>query len=191
VANPARESLLLAWDSELICTDWSPDGRLIVFESHSEKTQSDLWILPVANSGKPEPLVQTPFAEYGARFSPDGRWIAYVSNESGQDEIYVQGFPSSSRRIQVSAGGGEDPTWRADGKEIFYVSSKGTLMAAGIAADASGLEGAPPKELFRITGGSYTAAPDGQRFLAASGVVDPSTAPVTVVLNWTRGLKDR
>ncbi len=192
--------------------DWSRDGRFLLYANQDPKTQSDLWVLPLAPSAgaaevrKPFPVVQTAFDETQGQFSPDGHWLAYTSNESGRDEIYVRPFPESGGKWQVSTAGGSQPRWRPDGKELFYVAADGHLMAVPIRAtpDGRAVDAGTPLALFptRLASGTaislsgfqsralYAVARDG-RFLmnvnVDTGVADVS--PLTVVLNWDAGLK--
>ncbi len=99
-------------------SDWSRDGRFILYQMAGAKTGQDLWIAPQFGDRKPFPYLQTQFDEQDGRFSPDGKWVAYVSNESGRDEIYVQSFPLSGAKFQISTGGGSEPQWRKDGTEL-------------------------------------------------------------------------
>ena len=162
------------------------------------KTGNDVWVLPLAAEAKPSPLLHTPSNEGRTQFSPDGRWVAYSSDESGRMEIYVipfhpkGGAPGGKR--QVSTAGGNSALWRRDGKELFYIAPDKTLMAAEVGAKGGTFEACQVRPLFGglITGSSlyYDVASDGQRFLA---VVPPEQStnaePLTVVLNWTAGLK--
>ena len=102
---------------------WSPDGRVLLYAIQHPKTGLDLWALPLAGDRKPFPVVQTPFDETAGQFSPNGRWVAYQSNESRQVEIYVRPFPGPGSQWQVSTAGGSQPRWRPDGKELFYVAA--------------------------------------------------------------------
>ena len=171
--------------------DWSSDGRYIVYESGSSKTKEDLWVLPLFSDRKPFPFVQTEFAEYEAKFSPNGRWIAYISHESGNSEIYVQSFPAAGAKWRVSTKGGGQPRWRRDGKELFYLAA-GKLMAVPVKTGPH-FEAGMPKALFEVrdvvSRYRYDATADGQRFLVITPVEEATTAPITVVLNWTAGLK--
>jgi eukaryotic-like serine/threonine-protein kinase len=184
--------------------DWSRDGRFIIYQIPGPKTGQDLWIAPQPAQGesgdrKPFPYLQTGFDERHGRFSPDGRWVAYSSNESGRDEIYVQSFPVSGAKFPISAGGGIEPQWRKDGTELFYISDERTLMAVPVKLGSSAAEPlhvGRAKSLFSvpmldtfIVGRSYEVSNDGQRFLLrslASGAMPP---PLTVVLNWQTQLK--
>src|SRR5262249_36630279 len=131
--------------------DWSPDGRYLLYMAVDPKTRSDLWVLPVASGTagdrKPVPYLRTPAWEAQGQFSPDGRWIAYTSDESGQSQIYVQSFPAGGGKYQVSTGGGTQPRWRRDGKELFYIAADGKLMAVDVKT-APKFEIDVPKALF-------------------------------------------
>ncbi len=157
------------------------------------KTQNDIWALSLTDR-KPFPLVQTEFEERGAKFSPDGRWIAYQSNESGQFEIYVQPFPGPGAKTRISTAGGAQVRWRQDGKELFYMALDGRLMAVSIRLPVSGptVEAGTPTPLFparpfraveHLDGPQYVVSPDGQRFLVNT-VGDATAPPIRVVLNW-------
>src|SRR5262249_53744428 len=130
--------------------------------------------------------------------APDGRWLAYISNETGAYEVYVESFPATGFKRQVSTRGGFEPHWRRDGKELFYLAPTRTLMAAGAKSTATTLEVSPPRALFathikwmeiQAVAHHYAAAPDGQRFLINSATDDARSVPVTIVLNWSAALK--
>jgi len=186
--------LLFKSDVTKEATDWSNDGRFIVFQAYYPKTESDLWVLPLLGDGKPYPFLQTEFIETQGFFSPDGHWLAYTSNESGRNEVYVQTFPQSGGKWLISSGGGAQPHWRGDGKELFYIAPDRTLMAVEVNT-ASTFETSAPKPLFSTQVSSYTApnryvvSADGQRFLVNSPAGEVNQAPITVVLNWTSTLK--
>jgi Tol biopolymer transport system component len=171
--------------------DWSLDGRFIAYSVVDPKSGRDLWVLPLFGDRKPYAFLQTPFNEGGAVFSPDGRFIAYVSNESGVPDVYVQPFPGPGARRRISTASGTTPRWRQDGKEIFYLSKDHQVMAVPVNLAGATLESGPPKSLFRIesTGVTrYDVSADGQRILVAAGV-EGWEPPITVVVNWTAGLK--
>jgi hypothetical protein len=159
------------------------------------RQSQDLWVLPLFGERRPEPFARTDFQESGGRFSPDGRWIAYTSNESGRFEVYVQSFPASGGKWQVSNGGGASPRWRRDGRELFYLSADGKLMAVEVDGSSDTFEADVPGPLFEprvgsISGDSpYDVAADGRRFLVKVLVEETAPAPVTVVLNWASDLK--
>jgi Tol biopolymer transport system component len=179
--------------------DWSPDEKFLLYGSVSPKTGGDLWILPLSGDQKPTPYIQTDFSEIQGRFSPNGRWVAYASNESGTFQVYVQSFPTSGGKWQISTNGGGQPQWRHDGKELFFLGPDRKLMAVEVNSAGSTFEAGVPKPLFEtrtITifpgfGGAsyYAASGDGQRFLVSTLVGESVPTPLTVVLNWTAGLK--
>jgi Tol biopolymer transport system component len=134
--DAGREDLLLATPQNKAPVDWSPDGRFLLYRSPGKTTGFDLWAFPFDGDQKPFPIVQTSFEERDGQFSPDGKWIAYQSNESGRVEIYVQPFPQGKRE-QISTGGGAQVRWRTDGKELFYIALDGRLMAVPIRIDSA------------------------------------------------------
>jgi len=185
--NPGEEELLFKSAETASPVSWSPDGRFLLFEVYAASANTDLWLLPLATPAKPEPFLKTSFDENSPQFSRDGRWVAYASDESGRSEVYVRAFPASSTKWQVSTGGGWRPRWRRDGRELFYLTAVGRLMAVSVQA-AGRFEASDPRELFRVQAGDYDVAADGQRFLVAVETEDLSASPITVVLNWTAGL---
>ena len=187
-----EEALLESSENKNIY-DWSPDGRFILYSSQNPKTARDLWALPLQGDRKPFVVTQTEFEEVGGKFSPDGRWIAYQSNETGRSEIYVQPFPGPGGKSRISTNGTlGSPRWRGDGREIFYLAPDNRLMAAPITLPGNGQAVAvgTPVALFTTrTGSSFAASPDGQRFLVNTALEDAVTAPITVILNWAGGKK--
>jgi Tol biopolymer transport system component len=164
---------------------WSSDGRFALISVISPATSDDLWLLPL-EGGKPTPLVATRFSEVSGQFSPDGRWFAYSSDESGRYEVYVQSLTDPGNRARVSTSGGDLPRWRSDGKELFFVGSQ-ALQSATIRTDPK-LETEPPKDLFRLRRvRDYALARDG-RILAAVPADDTLSSSANVVLNWTAEL---
>jgi hypothetical protein len=138
----------------------------------------------------PKVFAKTPFNETAPRFSPEGRWIAYVSDEAGQPDVYVRPFPGPGEALRISTSGGSNPHWRRDGKELFYVVGQ-RLMAVPVTASSS-FDAGVPKQLFdrkpaRIT--DYDVAADGQSFLINSEVSGPETKPINIVVNWMAALK--
>jgi serine/threonine protein kinase/Tol biopolymer transport system component len=184
-----EEPLIKLGTSTGWATDWSRDGRFILYQIPSANTGQDLWIAPQFGDRKPFPYLQTQFNEQDGAFSPDGRWIAYVSDESGRAEIYVQAFPLSGEKHQISTGGGSEPCWRKDGTELFYLAADRNLMAVPVRLGTTITTGAP-KPLFPVPLSeqrhSYSATSDGQRFLV--GRLAGEMPPITVVLNWQAGL---
>jgi serine/threonine protein kinase/Tol biopolymer transport system component len=182
IAGDAPETLLLATSEPKIPRDWSSDGRFILYQNQSAKTGFDLWVLPLIGDRTPWAVAQTSFNENNGRFSPDGRWLAYQSNESGRTEIYVQAFPASGGKSQISTTGGTGPVWRPDGRELFYVTS-GQLMAVPVTPNGSKVDAGTPVALFPVpVGVGYDVSADGQRFLVVP--VTKEASPITVLLNW-------
>jgi serine/threonine protein kinase len=192
-SGAGNEELLAKADVVTNGIDWSADGKFIVFESSDPQRGGNLWVLPLFGEMKPYVVLQTEFNESHGRFSPDSRWLAYVSNESGRNEVYVQSFPPSGGKWQVSTTGGSQPHWRSDGKELFYMTPDRKLMAVDVNPQQSFEVGAP-KLLFQTTVARYEApnryavSRDGQRFLINSAVEEVSHT-MTVVLNWTAEIK--
>lgn len=169
--------------------DWSPDGDYLLIEGIG--VFGDLWLVPTEGGADPLPFVATPEAEYSGRFSPAGRWIAYVSRETGRPEIYVKPWPTGAGRWQISTDGGNDPRWRGDGKELFYRDADRQLMSVSVEVSQSGsLQRGLPRALFEATGNSYEPSPDGQRFLFIESGEEANMSPATVVLNWPALLED-
>ena len=179
-------------------SDWSRDGQFILFNMVGPNTGDDLWVLPVKGDRKPQVFLQTEFNERQGQFSPDGKWVAYSSDETGEYEIYILPFPASATsagKIRVSADGGTMPRWRADGRELFYLSPSGKLMAVEVTPGAALRLGAP-KALFdtsvvstTIQGYRYAVDRSGQRFLMNSREREAAAQAFTVVLNWQATIK--
>jgi Tol biopolymer transport system component len=178
-------------------TDWSPDGRYILYLEIAPGTGVDLWILPVtpegrpAEAAKPTPYLRTPFTEMQGRFSPETnpRWVAYVSDESGRYEVYVDTFPERRHKTPMSTGGGSYPAWGAGERELYFVSPDFKLMAVSLKLGPDSVEPSVPRELFPLpavdTGYSpYEATPDGQRFLVRATPLQQTAEPLTVIVNW-------
>ncbi len=170
--------------------DWSPDGQFILFMMNQPTTRADLWVLPIDQGGKPYALLKTPSHESAARFSPDGRWIAYVSNETGRNEVYVLTFDRPQEKWLVSVSGGSLPAWRHDTKELFFVAADGSMMAVPIKPGATFDYGSPTR-LFRnvaIVNDVFDVSADGQKFLVNRSAAAAQAAPFVVVVNWTAEL---
>jgi len=195
------EELLVEADQNVLGTnnapsDWSSDGRFLLFRHGDPQTGFDLWVLPFSGDKQPFPFLKTPFDERDGQFSPDGKWIAYQSNETGRFEIYVQPFPGPGGKFLISANGGIQPRWNKNGKEIFYVSANSQMMAAPVnpSPDGQSLETGTPAILFpvRIVDGlgvsnnkqQYDVSSDGQRFLVNLDTYEDKTSPITLILNW-------
>ena len=188
----AEESILVQTPQPSILVDMSRDGRFVLFRMLQPKTGWDIWAKEEGESRPLIPVAQTSFDERTAQFSPDARWVAYESNESGRFEVYVQSFPSPAVREMVSTGGGSQMRWRADGRELFYVAADGKLMAVPVQFPSAGksLDLGDPTPLFAtriestVQGGiahAYAVTADGQRFLMST--FTEQTAPMTLILN--------
>src|SRR5689334_5005629 len=158
-SGSAGKELLYESNENKQPTDWSPDGKYLAYNLAS--SSSDIWILPMEGNGKasrkaPFPFLATEFQEGQAEFSPDGHWIVYTSNESGQAEIYLRPFPGPGGKFQVSSEGGRNPAWRRDGREIYYVSlNDAKMMGAGITVNGSSVEVSNVHPLFGMAGTDY------------------------------------
>ena len=169
--------------------NWSPDGKTILFGEQSPQTGNDLWTIDV-NGGKPHLFLQTAFEENEARYSPDGRWIVYISNETGRNEVYVRPANGSQQQWQISNDGGVSPRWRADGSEIVFTSPSADLMSASVKTDPS-FQSSQPKILFRLPEMSMRdipifedISPDGQRVLLDIPTETRSSVDFHLILNW-------
>jgi dipeptidyl aminopeptidase/acylaminoacyl peptidase len=192
VSGVGDERLLVAHDGGDQPTDWSADGRFILYNRETSAGLTDIWALPLDGDRKPFPVVETMFDETNGQFSPNGRWIAYQGNATGQSEIYVQPFPGPGQRTRISSNGGVQVRWRHDGQELFYLAPTGQLMAVSIRLDSADV--GAPVPLFRPQVGgrwrnalarNYMVSRDG-RFLMET--LKEVTIPVTVILNWKHGL---
>jgi len=169
-------------------SDWSRDGRYILFWNVTSQTGGDLWIVPAQGDHKPIAFANSAFNEQDGAFSPDGRWIAYSSDESGRFQVYVQPFPPTGEKHPVSSAGGEQPRWREDGRELFFLAADGTMMAAPVRLSPR-FDADVAKPLFQtdiVMNGrkQYAVSSDGQRFLVNAAQPRASTGPITVVVNW-------
>lgn len=184
--------LLLKSSGLKVLSDWSRDGRYILFSTILKGLPGSIWVLPLFGKRKPFPYLQTEFSEGGAVFSPDGGWVAYLSNESGSDEVYLSPFPAGGGKWQVSQGGGGRPQWRHDGSALYYLAPGGKLMEASVKKKGSAVEIGKPHELFQepsVTEPGFAVAPDGKRFLIEEAEQSASP-PITLVTNWTAYLKN-
>jgi hypothetical protein len=185
-----EELLLPAPGDEIFACDMSPDGHTLLYQQRSAKTGWDIWAVPLSGDPKPSPVVQTDADERGGLLSPDGKWLAYVANDSGAFEVYVQPFPGPGPRVQVSTKGGDQIRWASSGRELFYIALDGKLTSARlqIGADGRSLNVDTPVPLFTanvgLSGGPhYVVSADGQRFLM-NAVVRDADAPIRLILNW-------
>jgi Tol biopolymer transport system component len=189
-----EERLLLKSDEDKEPTSWSRDGRYLLYNSSAPAAH--IWVLPLEGERKPFPFLQTEFGEAQAVFSPDGRWIAYASVESGSPEVYIRPFTpekasesGTGGKWLVSNGGGQRPRWRGDGEELYYISPAPLQLAVDINAGSVPQLGVP-RRLFAVPLiNNYTVTADGKRFLRLSSSGGASASPFRVVTNWQAGLK--
>jgi Tol biopolymer transport system component len=202
----APETLLPGLGVNKYPTSLSPDGStLLYFNGHfGSRTGTDVWALPLKPPGAPVAVVQTEFSESDGRFSNDGNWIAYQSDEAGKNDIYVIPFHGSGAKKRVSTNGGAEPRWRRDDKELFYQSPDGKLMAVAVDGTSTAFQvgaaralfdGAPPRTRSyagMYPGSSYDAAPDGQHFLLNTpSSPAPEHSSIMIVTNWVSLLTHR
>jgi eukaryotic-like serine/threonine-protein kinase len=195
-SGAGNEELLYKSPYVKFATDWSSDGRFIVYQEATPQNRGDLWALPLFGDQKPIPLVQSESNESQGSLSPDGHWIAYTSNEKGGSQVYIQSFPQATGKWMISTNSGSLPRWRQDGKELFYLESDTKLMAVDVKTNGNNFEASSPKWLFDVhvpatlTGGpAYAVTQNGQRFLI-NEIVKGSLPPrLMVIENWTALLK--
>ena len=166
--------------------DWSPDGRFIIYQ----KDQSELWVLPISENAKPYPFIQTQSSDPRVRFSPDGQWVAFVSEEAGRPEVYVTRFEKPGEKWRISSDGGNLPRWRHDGRELFYLAPDGEVMAVLIKAGTQ-FEAGKPARLFKADSlaRGYDLTADGQHFLFIASSAGTQLLPFAVVIDWMADLK--
>ena len=194
ILAPGKATLLLATPFAKIPSHWSPDGRLLLYTAFTENMGTDIAAIPLAG-GEPQILVSTPAEERNGKLSADGRWLAYVSNENGRSEVYVQPMPPTGSKWLVSRGGGEQPQWSANGRQLYFIAADRKLMVMPVRAAGTTLTPSVATALMDtlVTGweaaqnGSYAVAPDGQRFLISSST--DVGRPISLLLNWTAALR--
>ena len=181
-------------------TAWSVcrDGRYLAYARTPTGSQPSVWILPLAGDRKPFALVQSQFTNTTPAFSPDCKWVAYTSNETGQDEVYITHFPEVTRRYQVSTQGGTSPRWRGDGKELFFSEPPSSMMAVNVDEKAEEIALGSPRALFHLANNTgifrvprFDVTADGRRFLITETNSPAGTVPLTLVTNWDAELKKR
>jgi serine/threonine protein kinase len=189
-SGAAQDELLDRSGGNKFPMDWSRDGRYIIEGAFDSKTLNDVWVLPLFGDKKPFPYLQTAFDERWAKLSPNGKWLAYASDETKRYEIYIQTFPTPGGKWQVSTNGGRLPVWSRDGGELFFVDPEGELMAVDIKRGDKFAAGVPKRLFdthFKGRYGQFDVSKEG-RFLIPAVVEQPDNVPMTVVVNWTSGL---
>jgi hypothetical protein len=191
-SSSRSEELLLKSNIAKYPTDWSADGRRVIYHADSRPTGWDIWAATVDSRDEPHPLVQTPDDEVQGHISRDGRWLAYTWFTSRDTpEVYAKALEGVGTRMQISVHGGSDPHWSADGRELFYIAD-GMLMSVAVHPRGE-LNPAKPLPLFRIAGArvaapfasQYDVDPSGQRFLVLRPLDDPERLPLNILVNWT------
>jgi eukaryotic-like serine/threonine-protein kinase len=197
VNGMGQEELLLEGDGTVRTPlDWSPDGKSLLFLVGDKASTGQIWTLLLAGDRKPLPVTQNTVVAVSARFSPDGHWVAYTSNESGRQEVYVMPFGGGAGKWQISSTGGVQPVWRRDGKELFFWSAENTLMSVPITLKPEGVEVGAAQQLFRFNNpvgiigvvSPYDVTADGQRFTLIT-TPQQLSRPITLVTNWRAELK--
>ena len=183
-----EDELIFQGEHSAFANDLSPDGHFVVYDTGNAIT-ADLWMVPTQGDSRPVPLLVRPLIDVQAQISADGRWIAYSSNESGRQEVYVQGFPRPSAKERVSTDGGWEPRWRADGRELFYLSGA-RIMAAEVRTRDASIQVGVSRALFearmdqRILRNRFVVSPDGERFLVVGEDMQGGSSSTRVVVNW-------
>ena len=172
---------------------WSPDGKFVVFEQLDPQTNRDLWILPMEGDHSPKPYLRTPFNESQADISPDGHWLAYISDESGGPEVYVDSFPTPRNKYRVTDHGALAAYWSKDGRELAIVSADARSVLLSTISTSAGFHASPPRQLLALPKGTVTArpTPDLQRVLVAKPVNESTTSTLTLVFDWLGALKNK
>ncbi len=185
-ASPGSERAILELPGVQQPEDVSPDGRTMAF-LQDVTSGADIWLLPLEGGSKGTPWLSTRFSVRSPRFSPDGRWIAYDSDESGTPEVYVALTQGAADKRRVSTAGGRSPRWRSDGKELYYLTPDDFVMAVSTSAGGQ-LQIGTPTRLFRVQTGiaSYDVAPDGMRFLVSTALEKERESPIRILFNWAK-----
>jgi serine/threonine protein kinase len=197
-SGAGNDELVLSGTANRFPDSWSRDGRYLLFESNGgPQSKFDLWILPMTGEPKPFIYLNSDFHETHSQFSPDGRWIAYTSDETGRSEVYVQSFPIGRGKWQISTNGGDRAQWRGDGKEIFYLAPDRNLMAVTVSGGAT-IDPGRPEVLFQTSvpasgivddRNNFVPTRDGQRFMINNLADTVNSQPLMIVLNWAADLK--
>jgi len=193
LANAAgKEDLAVQLDRNATVWQWTTDGQYLITREGGSGKPAEVWAAPASGGGKPFPVVTGPFRSSQGRVSPDGKWIAYVGEDTGKPEVYVQDFPPKGGKWQISTAGGWRPEWRADGRELFYREGS-KMMSVEVKTNAGRLEAGIPKLLFDAPRSrpdpTFDVSADGQKFLLVVFNEEAGPLPITVVINWPAGVK--
>jgi len=198
-SGAGNEELLQSAVPSVFPESWSQDGRFVLYSNTpgGSSTGTDLRVVQLSGERNASVFLQTPFNETAAKFSPDGRWIAFQSNESGRNEVYVAPFPGPGGKWQISTAGGTFPRWRRDGTELFYLGPDNSLVAAEVNGKGSAFQVGTIRALFKTRprlgtqayGTPYDVSANGQRFLVNTLIQEATSEPITLVVNWTAALK--
>jgi Tol biopolymer transport system component len=198
-SGAGTDQLLMRDETGAYPDSWSSDGKYLMYERNGGSgTKVDLWVFPMTGDPNPFVYLDSPFEEAHAQFSPDGRWVAYTSNESGRPEVYIQSFPIGGGKWQISTAGGDQAQWRADGKELFYIAPDRNLVVVSIAGSSTTIDIGRPTTLFQtvmpLSGitddrNNYVPSKDGQRFLVNTLADTGNLQPLIMVLGWANELK--
>jgi Tol biopolymer transport system component len=187
VGGREKETLLFESTEGKYQLDWSRDGRYILLGSDGvTRTKGDLWVLPLSVDQKPFPFLKTEFVEENARFSPDGKWVVYDTDEPGSVEVYVRPFPGPGPASRISTAGGYFPLWTSGGRQITYVRDDNRVIAADLRFRGNSVEVTSSREMFTMPTffQSYDISPDGSKFVVGRWLESGESTPVTLVLNW-------
>ncbi len=191
LSSAGKEELLVDSPRDQFPSDWSHDGRYLVYYQIDPVTKYDIWVLPLSGDRKPFPLLASEFNEHRAKLSPDGRWLAYTSDETSWDEIYIQSFPSLGKKWKVSVNGGTRPVWSRDGRELFYIGADRKVTVTAVKAGAK-IETGTPTPLFETRQSVtrfFDVSPDGRRFLLIDPLPEAGTPTMNLLTNWTAAIK--
>jgi Tol biopolymer transport system component len=193
-----NEELIWSLDSHTHVRDWTPDGESLILEIASPQTYNDIWRLDLKGTPKASPIVQTPFNEHNSRLSPDGKWMAYSSNESGRDEIYIQPYPQGGSRLTVTTNGGDQPVWARDGHTLFFRAANEIHAINFVAAPQPNVSNARslfPDSFDNPQAGNHTAYdafPDGHLLMLQSTTEQSiERTKIVMVLNWLAEVKEQ
>ena len=190
VSGAGQEEALVKDPRSHRVEDWSRDGRYIVEKVFDPKTSYDIWVLPTFGDRKPFPYINTEFREENAKLSPNGQFLAYRSDESKRNEVYVQTFPEHGGKWQVSTGGGDLPVWSRDGRELYFISGDNKMMAVELKGDGKKFDAGVPKPLFEVrTQAQFDVSKDGRFLIHVPQDQAATNVPLTVVFSWQSGLK--